>query len=294
MPMAIKGKLPPSPLPYNLTAAGQLLLDDLFEGQPNALSKPFEHWLTTSKPFTAFAQTYQRKIRKKVRMSRDVEETYNVYCELRTAYLLLQEAKFAVAYEPYAMEQGRSADFAVTFRTNTTFHVEVTRLRISQQEQQLYQREGASGESGMEDQTSLIRRYESRRLADVVCDKFGQLSPGAPNILWVWSESRVMHELDVGQVMLDLKRRAEQRDADLFSRYGFGKPADFIRYYQRLSAILVQSLHEQGSNSSPLWWQNNDARHPLPSKVVNLLRSLITADTSQLFTANHVEEHSGK
>jgi hypothetical protein len=289
--MAATDKLPPSPLPHNVTAADQLLLD-LFDGQPNALYKPFEQWVTTSKPFMAFAQTYQRKIRKKIRMSRDVEETYNLYCELRTAYLLLQEPRFAVAYEPYGKQQGRSADLAVTFKTRTAFHVEITRLRVSQHEQQLYQREEAPEESGIEDQIDFIRRYESRRLVDVVCDKFEQLSPDTPNILWVWSESRVIHELDIGQVMRDLKRRAEQRDADLFARYGFGKPADLIRYYQRVSAILVQSLHEQRPHRAPIWWQNNDTRHPYPSKVANLLHALITADTSQSFTASYGEDCS--
>ncbi len=280
----------------NLTVAGQLLLDNLFDGQPNALAKPFAQWVTTSKPFTAFAQSYQSKIRKKVKMSRDEEETYNLYCELRTAYLLLQEPKFAVAYEPYTKEQGRSADFAVTFRTHTEFNVEVTRLRRSQQEQQLTPREDATCERGIEEQENFIRHIQSRRLVDVVCDKFEQLSAGTPNILWIWSESRVMHELDIGQMMLGLKQRVEQRDDALFSRYHFSKPADFIRFYQRLSAILVQSLHEQGSNRSPLgwqnslWWQNNDARHPLPSKVSNLLRSLITTDASHPFIANHSKD----
>jgi hypothetical protein len=287
--MAATGKLPPSPLPHNL-AAGQLLLD-LFDDQPTALYKPFEEWVATSKAFAAFAQKYQRKIRKKIRMSRDVDETYNLYCELHTAYILLQEPKLAVAYEPYGQEHGRSADFSVTFRTNMTFHVEVTRLRTSQQEQQLYQQEGATSEFGMEEQLGFIRRYESRRLADVACDKFEQLSPNSSNLLWVWGESRVIHEIDVGQVMLDLKRRAEQRDAALFASYGFGKPADFIRHYQRLSAIVVQSLHEQEPNNSPLWWQNNDTRHPLPLKVTTLVRSLIAADTSQIFTDPHLGEH---
>ncbi len=218
-------------------------------------------------------------------MCRDVEETYNLYCELRTAYLLLQEPKFAVAYEPYGKDQGRSADFAVTFRTRTIFHVEVTRLRTSQPEHELYQREDAAGDpSHLEDPIEFIQRYESRRLADVACDKFGQLSLGTPNVLWVWSESRVMHDLDIGQVMLDLKWRAEQRDADLFSRYGFGKPADLIRYYQRLNAILVQSLHEQGPNRSPLWWQNNDTRHPLPSQVADRLPR---ADNSRCLSSLH-------
>jgi hypothetical protein len=276
-------------LPTN-QAAAQLLLD-LFGEQQNELFRPFEQWVATSKPFTTFAQKYLSKIRKKVRMSRDVEETYNLYCELRTAYLLLQEPKFAVAYELYGMEQGRSADFTVTFRTNMLFQVEVTRLRASQQEQQLSRHEGANDEAGAE-QSDLIRRYESRRLADVVCEKFGQLSPSTPNILWVWGESRAMRELEMGQVMLDLKRRAEQRDADLFARYRLGKPADFIRYYQRLSAIVLQRLHEPGPDRFPLLWQNKDSKHPLPSKVAKLLRSLIAADNSPDFAANGVEERS--
>lgn len=292
--MATTGKQPPSAvshtLPHALPVAGQQLFDELFDGQPNALAKPVAFWLATSKPFLAFLQTYLSKVRKKVRMSRDVEETYNLYCELRTAYLLLQEPKFAVAYEPYGLREGRSADFAVTFRTNTVFHVEVTRLRASHQEQQLTQQKEAS----LEEQTNFIRRYESRRLTDVVCEKFGQLSSDTPNVLWVWGKSRVVGELDVGEVMLDLKRRVEQRDAYLFSRYGFGKPADFIRYYQRLSAIVVQCPYEQGANRSPFLWQNNDARHPLPAKVATLLRSLIAADSSLLFTANSLDEASGK
>jgi hypothetical protein len=237
----------------------------------------------------AFLQSYLSKIRKKVRMSRDAEETYNLYCELRTAYLLLQEPKFAVAYEPYGLREGRSADFAVTFRTNTVFHVEVTRQRRAHQEEQLAQADG-SAEPSREQETSFMRRYESRRLVDVVCEKFGQLSPDTPNVLWVWGESRVLPELDVGQIMVELRRRVEQRDADLFARYGFGKPADFIRYYQRLSAIVLQNPRTQGANSSPHIWQNKDARYSLPAKIATLLPSRIAADNSLPFIVNHRDE----
>lgn len=300
--MAAKGKHHSSPLPPKSTAADQLILG-LFDGRPNALSMPIEYWVISSKSFMAFAQTYQQKIRKKISVSRNADETYNLYCELRTAYLLLQEPKFTVAYEPYGKEHGRSADFAVTFRTHTTFHVEVTRLRTSQQEQQFYQQKdnrdkadknkadkNAEKDKGKdEEKTDLLLRHESRRIADVVCDKFAQSSPSTPNILWIWSESRVMHKLDIGQVMLDLKRRVEQKDASTFARYGFEKPADFIRYYQRVSAILVQSLHTPEPHRSHLWWKNKDARHPLPTAVTNRLHSLVTADTSQRSAANHAQ-----
>lgn len=288
--MAAPDKLPPAPLPPNQAAAQ--LLYDLFEGESNPLTSAFGTWII-SKPFLAFGQTYHRKIRKKIRMSRDSQETYNLYCELRTAYLLLQEPKFAVAYEPYSRQQGRSADFAVTFRTNTVFHVEVTRLRASQHELQLFQQGDApANQAALEEKVDLIRRYERRRLADVVCDKLGQFSAETPNILWVWTESRVMAELDIGEVMLELKRRAEQRDSDLFARYRFSKPADFIRYFQRLSAILVQNLSgadlsKAAPDNALLWWQNKDSRNPLPSIITNRLHTLVTADNSPAFISNH-------
>jgi hypothetical protein len=280
--MADRHRVPSTPAPSTLAAVHQLL-HNLFGGQPTPLSKPFADWVSTSKPFLAFAQTYLGKIRKKLRTCQTLEETYNLYCELRTAYLLLQEPKFALTYEPTGKEPGRSADFAVTFRTHTTFHVEVTRLSVSQQEQQFHASADSLDVSTLAEQSDLLWRYESRRLADVVCDKIEQLAPDAPNVLWVWSESRLIHEFDVGQVMLGLKRSVEQRDALLFSRYGYEKPADFIRYYQRLSAMLIQSLSEQGTQPSFVWWQNKDIRHPLPSKVTHLLHSSIRSDASQAF-----------
>ncbi len=275
-----------------MPAAVRQLLHTLFGDQPSPLCKPFADWVTTSKPFLAFAQTYLSKIRKKLRTCQTREETYNLYCELRTAYLLLREPKFALTYELAGKQQGRSPDFAVTFRTHTSFHVEVTRLSVSQQEQQFHSSVGATDVSIPADQMDQIRLYESRRLADVVCDKIEQLSPGAPNVLWVWGASSVIHELDVGQIMLGLKQSVEERDAGLFSRYGYEKPADFIRYYQRLSVMLIQSLSEQETPQSFTWWQNKDSRHPLPSAVTNRLRSCVLSDSSRSFTVEHSDDES--
>jgi hypothetical protein len=276
MQMATKRTLSLSALQQNLAY--------LFDDKPHELSRPFEHWLAASKPFSSFAQAYQQKIRKKVRGVRDAEEMHNLYCELRTAYLLLQEPKFAVEYEPYGMRNGRTPDFAVTYRANTIFHIEVTRLRISQQEQQLVEREAAEGNRDLEEKADLIRRYESRRLAHVVCDKLGQLSPNTANVLLVWVQSRVLHkvehELEIEQTLLTLKRRAEQRDAELLARHGFRNPADFIRSYQRLSTVLVQNLQAPEADKKPLAWRNNDARHPLPSRIEDILCSLITPEDS--------------
>lgn len=279
-------------------AALQQTLAYLFDGRSHALARPVEHWLTTSKPFARFAQTYQQKIRKKVRVAQEAEQMSNLYCELRTAYLLLQEPTFAVEYEPYGKQHGRSPDFAVTYRTRIRFHVEVTRLRLSQQGQPLDQREvgkddgpnhgrenGNSETGHLEETEALMWRYQSRRLADVVCDKIGQLAPGTPNILWVWVQSQGTQAIELEPLMLGLKRRAEQRDAALLGRYGFRNPAEFIRNYQRLSLMVVQ--RHQAPDQRLLVWRNNDARHPLPAKIRNLLDSLLTTDNSLDFTPVH-------
>lgn len=264
--------LPPT-APKRLNEAAQNIVDGIFDDPSNALRVPFTHWVGTSKPFLAFAQNYTSKIRKKVRMCRDVEELYNLYVELRTAYLLLREPKFVVAYEPHAMALGRSADYAVTFRTNAVFHVEVTRLRLSQPEQMLDKEVPALEATG---------EYEARRLVDVVCDKVNQLAPDTPNILWIWSESQVIPTLELGQILLELKRRVDQRDPDLFARYGYTKPGDFTRYYQRLSAIILFGLRPTVDPSVTSLWLNKDARYPLPLRVETILRALIVADISPI------------
>ncbi|MCC6166942.1 MAG: hypothetical protein IT329_06905 [Caldilineaceae bacterium] len=283
--MATKRTLPQSTL--------QQMRAALFDDSPHTLAQPFEDWLTSSKSFALFVQTYQQKIRKKIRMSRDDEELYNLYCELRTAYLLVQEPKFAVAYEPYTKQQGRSPDFSVTYRTHTTFHVEVTRLHAPDQglppgtqgagpeNDETIDEANRGLNQGPEESTAWRGRDASRRLADVVCDKVRQLSPSTPNVLWMWVQSQAMDEIDLAQQLPALKRRAEQRDAALLARHGFRNPADFIRHYQRLSLILAQSPQTQAEAGSPLVWINNDARYPLPAPVRHILCTIITTDSSQ-------------
>ena len=278
--MAATSKRSPYSASSNLAVPAQQALLELFENQPHSLVTAFQHWLE-SKAFFSFVQNYQSKIRKKIKLCRDVEETYNLYCELRTAFLLLQDAKLAVAYEPYGLRDGRSADYAVTFRIHTIFHVEVTRLRTPRLELP-----GDEGERAPVEPVELVRRAVSRRLSDVICDKFGQLSPDTPNILWVWSERSGLQPADVDEVIVNLKRRAEQRDAELYGRHGFSKPADFTRFFQRVSVVLIQSLDAQPDQQAIIWWQNKDCKYPFPAKAATLLRTLIAMDRSPAFATD--------
>jgi hypothetical protein len=106
---------------------------------------------------------------------------------------------------------------------------------------------------------------------DTVCDKLGQMRPGMINVLVVVSGGDFVRLLDIGRAMATLKQRAERKDAGLFGRYGFVKPADFFHYYLRLSGIVVRAGRQEAEAIS-LLWASNQAKHAIPGPVRTILQ----------------------
>ena len=131
----------------------------LFEGQLHLLSGTLMQWMEASPRFIAFAETYRDKIRKKIRATREPESALDLYGELEVAYCLLNDRRLAVAYEPYASAKRRSPDFAVTYRANLVFNVEVARIRAE------------------ENEVDLARKEE--RILGILLDKLAQMQPGS-------------------------------------------------------------------------------------------------------------------
>jgi hypothetical protein len=238
----------------------QEILNYLFDNTPPVLSPHLARWLDESPRFTAFVETHRDKIRKKVRTIQSSESFHDLLAELETAYFLLQEKRFTLAYEPYGKGTGRGPDFAVTFRTHTTFNVEVTRMRISSQE------------SDKGEPPPFDHQYESNRLADTVCSKLGQSLPSMMNLLVIMADHPAMCELDISKAMTRLKQRAEQKEPHLFKRHGFRDPSDFFKHYQRLSGVLLRSRGDQETGKCPILWINNQAKHSLPAPVCTILQ----------------------
>jgi hypothetical protein len=207
----------------------------------HALSAPLTNWMTASPRFAAFVEAHRDKIRKKIRVEPEIEGLRDLLVELETAYLLLQERRFEVGYETYARQKSRGPDFAVTYRTNLVFNVEVTRLR--------------SGATGRED-----------RLIDVVCSKLGQMMPNMINVLSIFAEDSTSAALDVSAAMKRLKARAERGGAELFTRFGFRNTPDFFKHFTRLSAIVVRVKYGEISRPTALW-ENPQAKQLLPSAI---------------------------
>jgi hypothetical protein len=233
-----------------------MLLDELliylFDGQPHILAEPMQRWLTSSRRFTAFVNSFRDKIRKKIRVTQDQETLHDLRLELETAYLLLRERALSLEYEPEQSKQIRSPDFAVTYTTSLTFMVEVTRLRAVQKESAPALNNGILP--------------ERERLADAICSKMGQLLPQRSNVLLVGMDAMSLTQSDLQTLMLRIQQRAEQNDPTFWQRYGFQDRADFFRHHQRLSEVLVRSSQLQAAEPV-IVWVNTQAKHPLPGRV---------------------------
>jgi hypothetical protein len=216
------------------------LLTYLFDEKPHLLATRMQTWLSSSRRFTAFVNTFHPKIRKKLRATQGPESLLDLQLELETAYLLLQEPALNVTYEPLPIRQSRGPDFAVTFTTSTLFMMEVTRLRVA---------------DDLED-----------RLADMVCSKLAQLPPKHSNVLLVGAETASLTPDSLRAIMLQLQQRVERADASFVQRYGFRDRADFFQHYLRLSELLVREPQLQ-AGKPVIGWVNPQAKYPLPSKV---------------------------
>jgi hypothetical protein len=237
------------------------LLTYFFDGQSNLLVQPMAGWLASSRRFAAFATTYRDKIRKKLRTTQDRKSVLDLQLELETAYLLLQEKALSLAYEPEQSKGIRSPDFSVTFTTGLTFMVEVTRVQTDRN------MVGGSPAS--------LPGIMPARLADTVMGKLGQLLPQRGNILLVGIEAPHLTPDDIRNAMFSMQQRAERNDPALLQGHGFPDRADFFRYYQRLSEVLVRVPHLE-TDGPMLTWINPQAKHPLPGRVRTVLHRSLT------------------
>lgn len=223
------------------------LLDDLFGGRQVALRAEFDGWLRGSRRFAAFADVYRGKIRAKVRHAADADGLRDVRAELEAAALLLGDERFAVEYEKYAAAKQRGPDLTVTFKTHTSFNVEVRRLRALE----------AGGDP----------EARAARLVYVLVDKVRQMPPSIINLLWLSGDAPAAED-DLSAAATTLRQLAERKTDDFFTRRGYESATDFQRYYGRLSGVVWRWPGE------PVVWLNPLARHKAPPELVTAIRRL--------------------
>jgi hypothetical protein len=239
------------------------LLAYLFDGQGHLLAAQMATWLASSRRFREFVESFRPKVRKKLRARQDVESQLDLQLELETAYLLLQEPRFSLVYEPQLGGKTRGPDFAVTYTSSVVFMVEVTRLRPARGAAAPIPHE--QGQTRAADTTS-FRSPVEERLTDLVCSKLGQLQPQRTNILLAGLEPPGLTQDTLRTGMLHLQQRAERNEPAVVGRYGLRDRGDFFKYYQRLSEVIVRGTPLQARHPA-IDWVNPQARYPLPAKV---------------------------
>ena len=226
------------------------LIGFLFEGQPHLLSDELLQWMESSPRFTGFVDTFRDKIRKKIRTALNPESALDLRAELEVACCLLNDRRLAVAYEPYASAKRRGPDFAVTYRANLVFNLEVARFRAEESRQ--------------------ASRIEVRILR-ILLGKLGQMQPGMANLLVFHTRAELARSIDLPGLMQDVKTRVEGKDPTFYaSGYAAGRydgPATFYKDFLRLSGILLWA-------PGALPWVNKQARPALDEKVLRLIGSL--------------------
>ena len=236
---------------YNTDVTKQAdLITYVFDGKPHLLSGALMQWMEASSRFTAFVETYRDKIRKKIRVTRELESVLDLRGELEIAYYLLNDRRLVVAYEPYASAKRRGPDFAVTYRANLVFNIEVARIRVEE-----------SGVSGID----LPRKEE--RILRVLLDKLGQMQPGMGNLLVIHTREELRRSIDLGRLMQEVKTRAEGKDPSFYNISRYTSPVAFYKDFLHISGILLWAAEAQ-------LWVNKQARPGLPEKVLSLVRSL--------------------
>ena len=222
------------------------LIDFLFEGQPHLLSVELFQWMDASSRFTAFVEMYRDKIRKKIRVAREQESALDVRGELEVAFCLLRDRRLDVAYEPYANLQRRGPDFAVTYRTNLLFNIEVARMHMEEID---------------------LQRKTEERILRILLSKLGQMQPGKANLLVIQTRKEIAQAVELNKLMQEIKTRAEGKERSFYEISRYANPAAFYKDFLHISGILLWTADAQ-------LWINKQARPGLDLKVMQLVRSL--------------------
>ena len=207
-------------------------------------------WILQSRRFQSFMVEYRVKVRKKLRLAQTPESLQSLLLELDIARHLVNDPRCRVEYEKYGQNKERNPDLTITFRTHTCFNLEATCVQMAHG--------GAEG--------------RTEKLIRVVCEKLGQSVPQMLNCLVVATEGGSMTEDEVNVAMKLLKRRVEQREAELLSRVEWNDPSDFYKQFQWLNGIVLCSFSEQGDSPKTVVWVNSQSRYPLPPDIHVLLQ----------------------
>ncbi|PYE56567.1 hypothetical protein [Deinococcus yavapaiensis] len=197
-----------------------------------------------SKAFVDFVEAHASKLRKKVRLAVSDEERADLLAELDVATFLGRDRRLVLTYEPFHAPDRRGPDFKVVFKGHSVFHVEVTRPRLR----------GVSHDQAV------------WKVARVLCDKVGQLPPGAANLLVIV----VPPESNTADLVPEAVGTIERAAGNAASSARLAGVKTYGRDRARLGAVVLWSSTESGRPSSVRTWLEPRAKHPVSPDVLKV------------------------
>jgi len=111
------------------------------------------------------------------------------------------------------------------------------------------------------------------RLARIVCGKLFQMPAGAINLLVIVTDQPLLTDTGLSSLL----QRADSKDEEYFLKQGFVGSKGFLRYYNRLSGVLIRT-EDALASASRLVWLNARATHPIPVDLRRMLETLPFVD----------------
>ncbi len=211
------------------------------------LAEEIGAWLAESGRFLAFAEANRDKIRKKLRTANEPGTRGDVRAELETAFRLLADRRFDLAFEAYG-SGNRGPDFTITFRASHKFNLEVTRPRVRDNDA------GAGAAFG-----------------GPLLGKLRQLPADAPNaILLAGPLAASVAEVEANVRVLKLQ--ADRGDERFFAARGL-TAKEFQTLHRRMAMLMVGNAVGNGVHA----WLNPEARRRLPDGAANACVTALAA-----------------
>lgn len=230
--------------------SAERLVDYLFDATPaSPLGDELRGWVTESRRFRGFVEANRDKVRKKLRGATDVEARRDVRTELLVARLLLTDRRIELAFEPYGSAIG-GPDFAVTFRAQRPFNLEVTRRRPGS-------RSGADG--------------------GALLAKLRQLPPSVANVVLVAATDDRGEPLDVPAAIGSLVARAEAGDDRFFAERGLDGVRGFRQRFLRLGTAIAW-FEDRHGEARAVPWVNRSARISVPGPAALAVLACLRAE----------------
>lgn len=231
------------------------LVQHLFGESQHPLRERMERWIVASRRYAAFVEANAPKIRKKLHVRTDPDSLADLQLELETAFCLLTEGAFALAYEPGVEGKRAGPDFAVTYTSSLRFLLEVTRTHAR-------------------DRIAITHETAADRLVDVAGGKLRQLAPSVNNVLLIGAGLDEAVADHLPDALNRLLRRVERGESAVLARYGFASRSVFFAHFQRLTQIVIRDPEDVTAEFFASW-ANPQARQSLPARArTALLRSL--------------------